>query len=136
MNHDDARQVVEGYLDGHRPEWLSEQVVFHDMTRPEPMRGRAEVTGFLHRFYEDLFSGGRVEHVRLTAGAGRVVAEWVFHGRHSGSVMGESPTGRDVEIPMACAYEVAAGEITAARLYYDQATLLRQIGAATAGAGA
>ena len=46
--------------------------------------------------------------------------------------MGETPTSHEIAVPMACVYEVVGGEIAAARLYYDQLTLLRQIGAGTA----
>jgi predicted ester cyclase len=37
-------------------------------------------------------------------------------------------TGRDVEVPMLGIYEVADGKIQRARLYYDMATLMRQLG--------
>lgn len=132
MSTEETRSVVEGYLADHGPEWLSERIVFQDMTKPEPMRGRSEVSAFVRRFYIDVFGGGRVEETRLTAEGHRVVAEWLFRGRHAGSLLGETPTGREVEVPMACVYEVMAGEITAARLYYDQSTLLRQLGAGAA----
>lgn len=129
MDRDEARRVVEGYLAGHGAEWLSEEVAFHDMTQPEPMRGRAQATAFLARFYGEIFSEARIADVLLTAAEARVVAEWTFQGRHTGSLLGETPTGNAVRLPMACSYEVASGEITAARLYYDTASLLRQIGA-------
>lgn len=127
LHGEEARRVVEGYLADHAAEWLSEQVEFRDMTQPEPMQGRTEVTAFLHRFYNEVFSDARADAPRLTAEAGRVVAEWTFRGRHTGSLMGETPTGREVELPMACSYDVQAGEISAARLYYDTATLVRQV---------
>lgn len=132
MRRDEARQVVEAYLAGHGAEWLSEGVEFRDMTQPQPMRGRAETAAFLQRFYGEIFSDAHITDVILTADDARVAVEWTFHGRHTGSLVGETPSGNAVTLPMACSYDVAAGEITAARLYYDTASLLRQIGVGAA----
>lgn len=127
----EARRVVEGYLDGHAVEWLSEDIEFRDMTRPGPMRGRQEVGAFLHLFFAEVFSDARIEDVRLTAAGDRVCAEWTFRGRHTGSLVGEPPTGNRVSHPMSCVYEVAGGEIRRASLYYDTAGLLAQLGIGT-----
>lgn len=130
MSSGEALRVVQGYLVGHAVEWLSEEVVFRDMSRAEPMRGRQEVAGFLNIFFAEVFSEARIEEVRLTAASDRVCAEWVFRGRHSGSLAGEAPSGREVRHPMACVYEVSGGEIRRANLYHDQAGLLAQLGIA------
>jgi len=127
MSSGEALRVVQGYLVGHAVEWLSEEVVFRDMTRPDPMRGRQEVADFLRRFFAEVFSEARIEDVRLTAASDRVCAEWVFRGRHSGSLAGEAPTGREIRHPMVCVYEVTGGEIRRASLYHDAAGLLAQL---------
>lgn len=124
-------RVVQGYLDAHAVEWLSEDVEFRDMTRREPMRGRHEVGAFLHLFFEQVFSEARIEDVRLTPAPERVCVEWTFRGRHTGSLTGEAPTGNPVSHPMTCVYEVAGGEIRRASLYYDTAGLLAQLGIGT-----
>jgi ketosteroid isomerase-like protein len=128
MSATETLRVVQGYLDGHAVEWLSEDVEFRDMTRPEPMRGRREVGTFLHLFFGQVFSEARIDQVRLTPADDRVCVEWTFRGRHTGSLAGETPTGRDVVHPMACVYEVVGGEIRRASLYYDGAGLLAQLG--------
>jgi steroid delta-isomerase-like uncharacterized protein len=129
MSAAETLRVVQGYLDGHAVEWLSEDVEFRDMTRPGPMRGRDEVGAFLHLFFGQVFSEARIEEVRLTPAEDRVCAEWTFRGRHTETLAGEAPTGRDVAQPMACVYEVDGGEIRRARLYYDAAGLLAQLAA-------
>ena len=48
--------------------------------------------------------------------------------------MGEPPSGRQVEIPMAAVDEVEGSEITWARLYYAAATATRQLGLESAAA--
>ena len=136
MSANETLQVVQGYLDGHAVEWLSEDIEFRDMTRPEPMRGRGEVGAFLHLFFGQVFSDARIEDVRLTPAEDRVCVEWTFRGRNTGSLSGEPPTGGDVAQPMACVYEVAGGEIRRASLYYDSAGLLAQLGIGAAPAAA
>jgi limonene-1,2-epoxide hydrolase len=42
--------------------------------------------------------------------------------------MAIQPTDREVEVPMLGVYEVANGKIQRARLYYDMATLMSQLG--------
>jgi steroid delta-isomerase-like uncharacterized protein len=128
MSAAETLRVVQGYLDGHAVEWLSEDVEFRDMTRPEPMRGRDEVAAFLGLFFGQVFSEARIEQVRLTPAEDRVCAEWTFRGRHTGTLAGETPTERDVAHPMTCVYEVEGGEIRRARLYYDAAGLVAQLG--------
>ena len=127
----EARQLVEGHLDGHAVEWLSEEIEFRDMTRPGPMRGRQEVGAFLRLFFSEVFSDGRIDHVRLTAGGDRLCAEWNVRGRYTGSLMDEAPSDNHVSHPMACVYEVAGGEIRRASLYYDTAGRLAQLGIRT-----
>lgn len=129
MNRDESRRVVEGYLNGHADEWLAEEVELRDMTRNEPIRGRVGVSNFIHRFYGEVFADAVAADSRLTVDDGQVFAEWTFRGRHTGSLLGETPTGAAVAIPMACCYEVASGEIVRARLYYDAVTLMAQLGA-------
>jgi predicted ester cyclase len=127
MTTNDALRVVQGYLAGHAVEWLSEQIEFQDVTRPALMRGRREVGAFLHLLFTEAFSDARVDDIRITPSGDRVCAEWVFRGRHTGSFAGERPTGREVAHPFACVYEVEAGEIRRARLYYDSAGLRTQL---------
>ena len=71
---------------------------------------------------------------RLSGQGHRQLGEWVFRGRHVGSVMGEPPGGRQVEIPMAAVDEVEGSEITWACLYYAAATATRQLGLESAAA--
>ncbi|HUY60279.1 MAG TPA: ester cyclase [Candidatus Dormibacteraeota bacterium] len=127
MSIEETRRVIEGYFTGHGGNWFSEEVEFHDMSQPQARRGRAEVEAWLHTFYQDAFADARAEAARLVIGDGIAAADWVFQGRHVGSLAGESPSGRVVELPMAALYEVRDGEIVRARLYYDSATLLRQL---------
>lgn len=52
----------------------------------------------------------------------------MFHGTHTGDLGGMVPTGKVVAVPMCAYYSVAHGQIQLVRLYYDAATLHRQLG--------
>jgi hypothetical protein len=64
----------------------------------------------------------------MTLDGSRVAVEWLFRGRHAGSLGNEIPTGRLVAVPMAGVFEVVDGEIRRADLYYDSVGLLRDLG--------
>jgi ketosteroid isomerase-like protein len=125
---EETRQVISGYLAGHEGNWMAETIEFHDMTQPAPYRGCAAAEAWLHRFYVDAFADAKPSELRFVAGDGLAAAEWIFRGRHIGSLMGEPPSGREVAIPMAAAYDVEGGEITRARLYSDGAAAAHQMG--------
>jgi steroid delta-isomerase-like uncharacterized protein len=90
--------------------------------------GRDEV----RKFYEGLLQalpGLRIEVRHNHASASAVVVEVVIRGRHLGPWRGLPETGAEVEIPLCGIYtfdddDRLAGE----RIYYDRATLLRQLG--------
>jgi steroid delta-isomerase-like uncharacterized protein len=90
--------------------------------------GREEV----RRFYESLLQalpGLQIEVRHTHAGATAVVLEVMIRGRHLGSWRGLPATGAQVELPLCGIYtfdddDRLAGE----RIYYDRATLLRQLG--------
>lgn len=127
MGTSETMRIVQGYLADHSVEWLAEEIEFRDMGQPEPMRGRDAVGAFLHRFFFEAFDDARIDEIRLTLDDSRACAEWIFRGRHTGSLAGEAPTGRSVAHPFACIYEVVGGEIARARLYHDSVALQAQL---------
>ena len=58
-----------------------------------------------------------------------VVVEWTFAADHKGPFGGHSATDAHIEVPGCGVYEYDAvkRQITAARIYFDSATLLRQL---------
>jgi len=129
-------QVLRGFLADRDPRWLTEDVELHDCTRPQPFRGRAEAGAWWSRLYDEVFADARADTTRVTVDGSRAAVEWMFRGRHVGSLLGESPSGRIVALPMAGIFEVTDGEIRRADLYYDALGLLRQLGVPLAAAGA
>ena len=127
---DDIRNVIEAYAQSHDPKHFADDAVFTQMALPQPFTGREAIAGMLRLFYEDAFSDaqGELRTVAADTQRGLGFIEFTFRGRHTGALMAIQPSGRQVEVPMLGVYEIGGGKIQQARLYYDMATLLRQLG--------
>lgn len=129
MSTQETLQIIQAYFQSHDPmSFFSEDAEFHDMSQPEPFRGREAIGAALRMFYQEAFSDARAEPRSVLPGEDSVVAEFVFHGQNTGSLMGAPPTDKTVAVPMIAVYEVERGKIQRARLYYDSATMARQLG--------
>lgn len=91
----------------------------------------------LRAFYRDHFVGKwpadtETQRVSRTVGDTRVVDEMVLRFTHDiemdGILPGVAPTGRRVEMPLAVVVDFEGGLIAAERIYWDQASVLVQIG--------
>ena len=60
--------------------------------------------------------------------AGAVIAEARVTGTHNGAFAGISATGRGVEYPLVGVFEFEEDRLLCERVYFDTATILRQIG--------
>jgi steroid delta-isomerase-like uncharacterized protein len=127
---DDIRNVIEAYAQSHDPKHFADDAVFTQMALPQPFTGREAIAGMLRLFYEDAFSDaqGELRTVAADTQRGLGFIEFTFRGCHTGALMAIQPSGRQVEVPMLGVYEIGGGKIRQARLYYDMATLLRQLG--------
>ena len=121
-------QVIEAYFQNHDEQYLAENVEFCDMTAEQPLRGREAMQKALHLFYAEAFSDAWAQTRNVVAAENGVVVEFVFHGTHTGELAGMAPTGKTVAVPMCAFYAVAHSQIHLVRLYYDTATLRRQLG--------
>jgi steroid delta-isomerase-like uncharacterized protein len=77
---------------------------------------------------------GNVHSIRNLAHAKNLAAvEWNFEAVHKGAFAGVEATGKRVQVPGSSFYEydLETRKIPAGRIYFDFATLLRQIGAAS-----
>jgi steroid delta-isomerase-like uncharacterized protein len=121
-------QVFLAFAEEHDPAFYAEDGVFHVVALGEPFRGRAAIAEALATFYGGAFTDTHVEVRTLLADGHRVVAEFVYNGTNTGELMGMSATGRRVSVPMLGIYEIEGGLIRYGRLYYDSATMMRQLG--------
>jgi carboxymethylenebutenolidase len=94
-------------------------------------------TDELHAFYRDWFipawpADAEVEQVSRTIGSERVVDELIIRFTHTREMPfwlpGIAPTGYRVEIPLVVVMGFEDGQVASEHIYWDQASLLAQIG--------
>jgi steroid delta-isomerase-like uncharacterized protein len=133
---EDVRAFIQEYFDAWKGTdenkilaYYSDDVVLH--LPAGKLEGKTAVR---ENFVRPFISGfpGNVHSIRNLAHAKNLVAvEWSFEAVHKGAFAGVQATGKQVQVPGCSFYEydLAAGKIPAGRIYFDFATLLRQIGA-------
>ena len=109
--------------------YYSDNVLIHLPTGT--LEGKTAVRDNFVRPFITAFPGN-VHSIRNLAHAKNLVAvEWSFEAVHKGTFANVEATGKKVQVPGCSFYEYDLGtrKIPAGRIYFDVATLLRQIGA-------
>jgi steroid delta-isomerase-like uncharacterized protein len=90
--------------------------------------GPEEVAGY-YRTSREAFPDQRNENTTLHAADDAVIAEFDLLGTHRGELRGIPPTGRSFRCRMCAIFEFPEGSdrIVCERVYFDQATLARQL---------
>ncbi len=93
------------------------------------MQGKSALRDQFIRPFIAAFPGNRHVVKSMVLGKDVVVVEWNFEGTHSGPFVGRAATGIPVSVPGCGVYELDAvnRKISAARIYLELTTLLRQI---------
>ena len=96
-------------------------------------RGREEMLEFYgQHFIPKMPADTEITPVCRTVGQGRVVDEMIFRFTHDREMdwmlPGIPATGQRVEVPLVVVAEVAGDEIVCERIYWDQASVLVQLG--------
>lgn len=126
---EETRRVFEAYAVAHDASHYAEDATFTDMTNPgQPLVGREAIAAMLGTFYGGAFSEAHGSEDELLIDGNRVMLEFTFTGTHTGDFYGIPATGRQVELQLMSVYHVEDGLIRWARLYYDSASMLRQLG--------
>ena len=133
---DDVRAFIQEYFDAWKGtdvekilDYYSDDVVLQLPTGT--LEGKAAVRD---NFVRPFIAGfpGNVHAIQNLAHARNLAAvEWSFEAVHSGVFANLQPTGKAVRV-LGCSfyeYDLATRKIPAGRIYFDVATLLRQIGA-------
>ena len=102
-------------------------------------RGRDEMLAFYGRhFIPRMPADTQITPVCRTVGQGRVVDEMIFAFTHDiemdWMLPGIAPTGRRVEVPLVVVVQLDADRIQCERIYWDQASVLAQLGLVDAAA--
>ena len=108
--------------------YYSDDVVISLLGVPAVLEGKAAVRdGFVVPFAGGF--PGNVHQMRNMVHEGEyVVIEWMFVAVHTGNFAGIPATGRTVNLPGCSVYTVKGGKITRGVLYYNDPTLLEQLG--------
>jgi len=91
--------------------------------------GTEEVSGY----YDDTrraFPDQRNELLALHHADDAVLVEAVVRGTHKGPLRSLPPTGREFELPILAIFEFEGNKLMCERVYFDQMTVLRQLGIA------
>jgi steroid delta-isomerase-like uncharacterized protein len=107
---------------------LTEDCLFEDVPTGEMHRGREAVRAYYGKWwrsFRNVPSGSR----RHIAAPDLLIVETRFVGKHEGEFNGVAASGRPIDLPVAIFVSFRDGLMSGERFYYDQRTLMSQIGA-------
>ena len=116
------RRSIEALL-----ETLCSAPIYKIMATSATFKGRDQVA----QFYNGLFEGvpdAAFELINAFVGEEGVVEESILRGAQRGTLFGIPATGREIALPMTIVFPMLNGQIMGERLYFDLATLARQLG--------
>lgn len=116
------RQDVEGVM-----AFYTEDVVFDDISLPEPLKGAEEMREFMHGMYA-AFPDLHIELRSLFGEEDIVAAEYDLMGTHQGEMEGHPPTGKTFKVRALSTYEYDGSRFTKETFYWDSASMLAQLG--------
>lgn len=93
----------------------------------EVFDGEAAVRGYFATS-RGAFPDQRNELTRLHHADDAVIVEFDLLGTHRGPLRGIPPTGKEFRCPMTAFFVFAGDRIVCERVYFDSATILRQLG--------
>ena len=127
MSIEETKAVMEAYWSGHANEYVAEDAVYTMMVTGQADHGKEAIFRTMQSFYREAFDG-KFEETNTIIADGSAVTEGFLVGKHVGEFAGIPATGVDVRVPMCVIYDVEAGFIRKARIYFQMATLLQQLG--------
>ncbi len=117
------RRSIQGLLDT-----LCDEPVYKIMATDEEHRGKDAVATFYSGLFEAV-PDATFDLLNAYVSEEGVVEESVLRGTHRGTWLGVEPTGRQIALPLTIVFPMKDGTILGERLYFDAATLMRQLGA-------
>jgi steroid delta-isomerase-like uncharacterized protein len=110
-------------------ESVTEDFVFDErpMTMTEPLQGKQKFQEYLTNLFAAFPDLAKTE-TNVVVGENQAWAEWVISGTHQGEFLSIPPTGRQIIVRGASAFQVREGKVAHERLYWDAGHLLRQLG--------
>jgi steroid delta-isomerase-like uncharacterized protein len=97
-----------------------------------PLGAPADGAAAVHELLQEMMDGigDFTAHVqRLHHSDDAVICEVRLTGIHQGPVAGVPATGRPIDLPMACIFDFDEDRLVCEKLFFDNATVLQQVGA-------
>ncbi len=137
----DAAAIAREYLEAwNRRDWARWRELLHPQytyiggdgqVQKGPEAGLA-----IGQMFATAFPDGRLDIQHIHVAGDTAVTEFMGRGTHRGDLMGASPTGRSMSLPVCTIIEVRDGKIYAEREYMDMLHMMQQLGLAPAPATA
>jgi steroid delta-isomerase-like uncharacterized protein len=108
-------------------ETLCDDPIYKVMATSATFKGREQVA----QLYTGLFEGvpdAMFELINVFVGEEGVVEESILRGTQHGTLFGIAATGREIALPLTIVFPIFNRQIMGERLYFDLATLARQLG--------
>ena len=107
---------------------ISESVIYTDHARGLTMNGRDKLKAW-QEAWAKAFSDGRITNPKYIDAGDVVVAQFVAEGTHDGPFGSLKPTGRKISLPFCEIVQFdKQGRVVSGGVYYDQYSLLAQLG--------
>ncbi|MGI8975537.1 MAG: ester cyclase [Thermomicrobiales bacterium] len=128
---DRTRTMLNAYLEdllggGEFGQHMAETVTFTMMETGEVTQGRDAVVGLIDFMHHQAFDATPVVG-NLIVDDSQAALEADFVATHVGEFAGIGPTGRQVSVPYAVAYDIEDESITALRMYMSMGSLVGQL---------
>lgn len=130
----DAKKMLEEYVAAWNSgdadgvvSFLTDDCVIENLGGGDIHRGREEVKAWAMGVFA-AFPDFRLEITSVFVAGDRAGGEWVERGTHTGAMGPYAATGKSFSVRGASILELQEGKIRREALYWDSATLLRQLG--------
>lgn len=101
----------------------------YSFTGPDGQKHQGKQAGIeMAEFYIHSFPDLHFEIKHMITQGNEVVVEYITSGTHQGELMGFAPTYRNGSIPVCSIFEIRDEKIYSERQYFDNASILSQIG--------
>jgi steroid delta-isomerase-like uncharacterized protein len=101
-------------------------VVVHNSGAPDPLN--LDAFRQLAGAFLAAFPGGEHTIEDLICEGDKVVTRVIYHGTHTGDLMGMPPTGKQVAVPAMIIDQIANGKIVETWRLFDQMGMMQQLG--------